>query len=221
MLAAWMSSWPKKLWVVFFKWAIEKIGLQALCWWMIPERREGLRMNAEDVYLINVLPHIQMCYSEAYIQGAVICFSCLPSIFFGSSQSTVVRSRLWRITQAQSLGSILCAGLNRPNVLMKFKGTLQYCWEDSTRVFLKVAQCAWFWEKMKKESSSSSFRFKSNPGSLSRAVSWINFSTLSKQTKRLFRSDGELTSICGQQVEEDENWTYRPQHRNGNICCCC
>ncbi|XP_061479959.1 NHS-like protein 1 isoform X3 [Rhineura floridana] len=51
-------------------------------------------------------------------------------------------------------------------------------------------------------------------GSLSRAVSWINFSTLSKQTKRLFRSDGELTSICGQQMEEDESWTYRPQHRN-------
>ncbi|XP_039178889.1 NHS-like protein 1 isoform X2 [Crotalus tigris] len=67
---------------------------------------------------------------------------------------------------------------------------------------------------MKQESSSKSLRFKSNPGSLSRAVSWINFSTLSKQTKRLFRSDGELTSICGQEVEEDENWIYRPQHRN-------
>ncbi|XP_063165431.1 NHS-like protein 1 isoform X2 [Candoia aspera] len=67
---------------------------------------------------------------------------------------------------------------------------------------------------MKQESCSKSLRFKSNPGSLSRAVSWINFSTLSKQTKRLFRSDGELTSICGQQVEEDESWIYRPQHRN-------
>ncbi|XP_034274793.1 NHS-like protein 1 isoform X4 [Pantherophis guttatus] len=68
---------------------------------------------------------------------------------------------------------------------------------------------------MKQESSSKSLRFKSNPGSLSRAVNWINFSTLSKQTKRLFRSDGELTSICdGDQVEEDENWIYRPQHRN-------
>ncbi|XP_070589705.1 NHS-like protein 1 isoform X2 [Erythrolamprus reginae] len=69
---------------------------------------------------------------------------------------------------------------------------------------------------MKQESSSKSLRFKSNPGSLSRAVSWINFSTLSKQTKRLFRSDGELTSICGDQEEEDENWIYRPQHRNGD-----
>ncbi|XP_044279602.1 NHS-like protein 1 isoform X3 [Varanus komodoensis] len=67
---------------------------------------------------------------------------------------------------------------------------------------------------MKKESASTSLRIKPNPGPLSRAVSWINFSALSKQTKRLFRSDGELTSICGQQVEEDENWTYRPQHRN-------
>ncbi|XP_038616117.1 NHS-like protein 1 isoform X2 [Tachyglossus aculeatus] len=66
---------------------------------------------------------------------------------------------------------------------------------------------------MKKECASGSFRFKQNSGSLSRAVSWINFSSLSRQTKRLFRSDGEL-SICGQQVEEDdENWTYRTQSR--------
>uniref|UniRef100_A0ABM5G3C5 NHS-like protein 1 isoform X4 n=1 Tax=Pogona vitticeps TaxID=103695 RepID=A0ABM5G3C5_9SAUR len=67
---------------------------------------------------------------------------------------------------------------------------------------------------MKKEAVSKSFRFKPNSGSLSHAVSWINFSTLSKQTKRLFRSDGELPSLCGQQVEEEESWTYRPQHRN-------
>ncbi|XP_043744188.1 NHS-like protein 1 isoform X1 [Cervus elaphus] len=66
---------------------------------------------------------------------------------------------------------------------------------------------------MKKEGSSGSFRLKSNPGSLSRAVSWINFSSLSRQTKKLFRSDGEL-SVCGQQVEaDDENWTYRTQPR--------
>ncbi|KAM7135842.1 NHS-like protein 1 isoform 2-T2 [Molossus nigricans] len=66
---------------------------------------------------------------------------------------------------------------------------------------------------MKKEGSSGSFRLKSNSGSLSRAVSWINFSSLSRQTKRLFRSDGEL-SVCGQQVEaDDENWTYRAQPR--------
>ncbi|XP_036901545.1 NHS-like protein 1 isoform X7 [Sturnira hondurensis] len=66
---------------------------------------------------------------------------------------------------------------------------------------------------MKKEGSSGSFRLKSNPGSLSRAVSWINFSSLSRQTKRLFRSDGEL-SVCGRQVEvDDENWTYRTQPR--------
>ncbi|KAL0623647.1 hypothetical protein AAY473_007364 [Plecturocebus cupreus] len=35
------------------------------------------------------------------------------------------------------------------------------------------------------------------------------------QTKRLFRSDGEL-SVCGQQVEvDDENWIYRAQPRKG------
>ena len=70
---------------------------------------------------------------------------------------------------------------------------------------------------MKKEGSSGSFRLKSNSGSLSRAVSWINFSSLSRQTKRLFRSDGEL-SVCGRQVEaDDENWTYRTQPRKGDL----
>ncbi|XP_012603495.2 NHS-like protein 1 isoform X1 [Microcebus murinus] len=66
---------------------------------------------------------------------------------------------------------------------------------------------------MKKERSSGSFRLKPQAGSLSRAVSWINFSSLSRQTKRLFRSDGEL-AVCGQQVEaDDENWIYRTQPR--------
>ncbi|XP_027545751.1 NHS-like protein 1 isoform X6 [Neopelma chrysocephalum] len=67
---------------------------------------------------------------------------------------------------------------------------------------------------MKKECVSRSFKLKQNPGSLSRAVSWINFSSLSRQTKRLFRSDGELSSMCLQQVDEDdENWIYRSQQR--------
>ncbi|XP_037986305.1 NHS-like protein 1 isoform X7 [Motacilla alba alba] len=67
---------------------------------------------------------------------------------------------------------------------------------------------------MKKECVSRSFKLKQNPGSLSRAVSWINFSSLSRQTKRLFRSDGELSSMCVQHVDEDdENWTYRSQQR--------
>ncbi|CAN8203945.1 unnamed protein product [Coccothraustes coccothraustes] len=67
---------------------------------------------------------------------------------------------------------------------------------------------------MKKECVSRSFKLKQSPGSLSRAVSWINFSSLSRQTKRLFRSDGELSSMCVQQVDEDdETWTYRSQQR--------
>lgn len=70
---------------------------------------------------------------------------------------------------------------------------------------------------MKKECVSRSFKLKQNTGSLSRAVSWINFSSLSRQTKRLFRSDGELSSICVQQVDEDdENWTYRSPRRKGD-----
>ncbi|XP_050015406.1 NHS-like protein 1 isoform X2 [Alexandromys fortis] len=72
-------------------------------------------------------------------------------------------------------------------------------------------------KKMKKEGASGSFRLKANPGSLSRAVSWINFSSLSRQTKRLFRSDGEL-SVCGQQVEaDDENWIYRTRKAVSNL----
>lgn len=71
---------------------------------------------------------------------------------------------------------------------------------------------------MKKECVSRSFKLKQNPGSLSRAVSWINFSSLSRQTKRLFRSDGELSSMCVQQVDDDdENWTYRSQQRKGDL----
>jgi len=70
---------------------------------------------------------------------------------------------------------------------------------------------------MKKECVSRSFKLKQNAGSLSRAVSWINFSSLSRQTKRLFRSDGELSSICVQQVDEDdENWTYRSPRGKGD-----
>lgn len=70
---------------------------------------------------------------------------------------------------------------------------------------------------MKKDGSSGSFGIKASPGSLSRAVSWINFSSLSRQTKRLFRSDGEL-SVCGHQVEtDDENWIYRTQPRKGDL----
>lgn len=72
---------------------------------------------------------------------------------------------------------------------------------------------------MKKEGSPASVRLKPSPGSLSRAVSWIHFSSLTRQTKRLFRSDGEL-SVCGRQVEaDDENWTYRAQPRKGDFVC--
>ncbi|XP_069090424.1 NHS-like protein 1 isoform X3 [Pleurodeles waltl] len=67
---------------------------------------------------------------------------------------------------------------------------------------------------MKKDSSSSSLRHKGPSGSLSRAVSWLNFSSLSRQTKRLFRSDGELSAKCGPQEEDDERWTYKAEsHR--------
>uniref|UniRef100_W5NFM2 NHS like 1 n=1 Tax=Lepisosteus oculatus TaxID=7918 RepID=W5NFM2_LEPOC len=74
---------------------------------------------------------------------------------------------------------------------------------------------------MRRERSSGSFRRekKDRTGSIPRALSWLSISSLSKQTRRLFRSSGELSS--GQQGEDDDDdWIYVPRHRKGKggIC---
>ncbi|XP_043931469.1 NHS-like protein 1 isoform X2 [Protopterus annectens] len=63
---------------------------------------------------------------------------------------------------------------------------------------------------MKKEHSCESFRKVQKSSSIPRPLSWFNFSTLTKQTKRLFRSDGELSSSARRQQEEADviNWSH-------------
>uniref|UniRef100_A0A668AKP3 NHS like 1 n=1 Tax=Myripristis murdjan TaxID=586833 RepID=A0A668AKP3_9TELE len=78
---------------------------------------------------------------------------------------------------------------------------------------------------MRGERRSSSFR-KEKPAGLSRALSWLSVSTLSRQSRRIFRSQSELHTAHdrhthsrthlyanGEGEEDDDNWVYEPQHR--------
>ncbi|XP_037305654.2 NHS-like protein 1 isoform X3 [Pungitius pungitius] len=82
---------------------------------------------------------------------------------------------------------------------------------------------------MRGERRCASFR-KDKPVGLSRALSWLNVSTLSRQTRRIFHSQNELhvahnrrthshTHLNaadreeGEEAEDEEEWVYRPQHR--------
>ncbi|XP_045576893.1 NHS-like protein 1 isoform X3 [Salmo salar] len=79
---------------------------------------------------------------------------------------------------------------------------------------------------MRRDRSSGSFRKdrKEKPGGLSRALSWLSVSSLSRQTRRIFRSQSELhthfhthsrshTHLHPGEAEDDEDWVYEPQHR--------
>ncbi|XP_040285149.1 NHS-like protein 1 isoform X2 [Bufo bufo] len=69
-------------------------------------------------------------------------------------------------------------------------------------------------KNMRKEAGSGSFRAKRNSqGSLSTAVNWLNFSSLSRRTKKLFRSDGELFSGRQKPEDEPESWDFRKRSR--------
>lgn len=77
---------------------------------------------------------------------------------------------------------------------------------------------------------SSSFR-KEKPAGLSRALSWLNVSTLSRQSRRIFHSQNELHAVHHRQThsyshthlhaadkderDDDDNWVYQPQHKIG------
>uniref|UniRef100_A0AAV2KBJ2 Uncharacterized protein n=1 Tax=Knipowitschia caucasica TaxID=637954 RepID=A0AAV2KBJ2_KNICA len=75
---------------------------------------------------------------------------------------------------------------------------------------------------MRGDRRSSSFR-KDKPVGLSRALSWLNVSTLSRQSKRIFHSQGELhgrhtlshSHLHTANRDDDDNWVYQPQHRIG------
>lgn len=56
------------------------------------------------------------------------------------------------------------------------------------------------------------------PAPISRALSWLSVSSLSQQTRKLFRSQNSLhnhshTPEGGD--DEDDNWVYEPQHYIG------
>lgn len=59
--------------------------------------------------------------------------SCLYCVWLGSTQSTVVSGRLWRLLQARPLCSVLHAGLYRASVSMKFKET-SWCWASVEKI---------------------------------------------------------------------------------------
>lgn len=80
--------------------------------------------------------------------------------------------------------------------------------------------------RMRRDRSSGSFRKdrKEKPGGLSRALSWLSVSSLSRQTRRIFRSQSELhthfhthsrshTHLHPGEAEDEEDWVYEPQHR--------
>ncbi|KAJ8410201.1 hypothetical protein AAFF_G00201820 [Aldrovandia affinis] len=71
---------------------------------------------------------------------------------------------------------------------------------------------------MRRERSSGSFRRdgRERTASIPRALSWLSLSTLSRQTRRIFRSQGELAAGQRQEgAQDDDDWVYRPQHRKG------
>lgn len=76
----------------------------------------------------------------------------------------------------------------------------------------------------------SSFR-KEKPAGLSRALSWLSVSNLSRQSRRIFHSQSELHAVHNHQThsfshthlyasdrdkgEDDDDWVYHPQHKKG------
>lgn len=74
---------------------------------------------------------------------------------------------------------------------------------------------------MRKESNSGSLRIKRNShGSISRPVSWINFSSLSRKTKKIFKSDDDLSKRSKKAEDESEYWGYQRHNRKGKIKKC-
>ncbi|XP_029966938.1 NHS-like protein 1 isoform X2 [Salarias fasciatus] len=77
---------------------------------------------------------------------------------------------------------------------------------------------------MKRERRAASFR-KEKPAGLSRALSWLSVSTLSRQSRRIFHSQNELHVVHGRHAhshgqphaadrqEDDDDWVYQPRHR--------
>lgn len=89
---------------------------------------------------------------------------------------------------------------------------------------------------MRGDRRSSSFR-KEKPTGLYRAFSWLNVSSLSLQSRRIFHSQSELHNSqkhsrshtylhAADRDEDEDNWVYQPQHKIGEggrtketLCC--
>ncbi|KAF7657647.1 hypothetical protein LDENG_00024110 [Lucifuga dentata] len=77
---------------------------------------------------------------------------------------------------------------------------------------------------MRGDKRSSSYH-KEKPSGLSRALSWLSVSTLSRQTRGIFHSQSELHTVHSRRSysqshahldrEDDDNWVYHPQHKIG------
>ncbi|XP_061741697.1 NHS-like protein 1 isoform X3 [Nerophis ophidion] len=76
---------------------------------------------------------------------------------------------------------------------------------------------------MRGDRRSSSLR-KDKPAGLSRALSWLSVSTLSRQSRHIFYSQNELHVVHNRhpashhphpsdESEDDDNWVYQPQHK--------
>ncbi|XP_054872163.1 NHS-like protein 1 isoform X3 [Amphiprion ocellaris] len=67
---------------------------------------------------------------------------------------------------------------------------------------------------MRGDRRSSSFR-KEKPVGLTRALSWLSVSTLSRQSRRIFHSQNELHVVHSNshRHEDEDDWVYHPQHR--------
>ncbi|KAL3052507.1 hypothetical protein OYC64_005115 [Pagothenia borchgrevinki] len=89
---------------------------------------------------------------------------------------------------------------------------------------------------MRGERRSSSFR-KEKPAGMSRALSWLSVSTLSRQSRRIFHSQNNLHAVHHRQPhshshtrlhaavrdeddDDDDNWVYQPQHKRGETRDC-
>ncbi|TNN68638.1 NHS-like protein 1 [Liparis tanakae] len=81
---------------------------------------------------------------------------------------------------------------------------------------------------MRGERRSASLR-KEKPAGLSRALSWLSVSTLSRQSRRIFHSQNDLHAAHRRQPhshshthlnaagraegDDDDDWVYQPQHK--------
>lgn len=97
-----------------------------------------------------------------------------------------------------------------------------WIWRHFASFYFRLA-FAWF--IMRGDRRSSSFH-KEKPTGLYRAFSWLNVSSLSLQSKRIFHSQSELHNSqkhshshtylhAADRDEDEDNWVYQPQHKIG------